>query len=90
MLNMRNGPKTDAIHNLPLNSPVLVQREGNIGYLGYWDGPFTLLTVEGEMCIIKFINGPIFFYSTVVKPYLQLELTKEPTLYNIIEYKELA
>ena len=23
-LNMRNGPKTDAVHDLPLNSPVLV------------------------------------------------------------------
>jgi hypothetical protein len=30
-LNMRNGPKTDAVHNLPLNSPVLVWREGNTG-----------------------------------------------------------
>src|SRR6266702_7242429 len=30
-LNMRNGPKTTAIHNLPLNSPVLVWREGPIG-----------------------------------------------------------
>ena len=34
-LNMRNGPKTDAIHDLPLNSPVLVWREGNIGQAGH-------------------------------------------------------
>jgi hypothetical protein len=34
-LNMRNRPKTDAVYDLPLNSPVLVWREGNIGYLGY-------------------------------------------------------
>ena len=26
----------------------------------------------------------------VVKPYLQLELTEEPTPYNIVEYKEPA
>jgi hypothetical protein len=30
-LNMRNGPKTTIIYNLPLNSPVLVWREGPIG-----------------------------------------------------------
>ena len=70
ILNIRNRPKIDTIHNLPPNSLVLVWREGNIGYLGYWDGPFTLLTVEGEMCIIKFTSGPILFYFMVVKLYL--------------------
>ena len=30
-LNMRNGPKTDAVHDLPPSSPVLVWREGNTG-----------------------------------------------------------
>ena len=59
-----------------------------MGYLGYWDGPFTLLTVKGEMYIIKLISGPIPFYSTVIKPYLQLELTEEPTLYDAVEYAE--
>jgi hypothetical protein len=34
-LNMRNRPKTTAIYNLPLNSPILVWREGPIGQLGY-------------------------------------------------------
>ena len=42
------------------------------------------------MYIIKLTNRPIPFYSTVVKPYLQLELTEEPTPYNAIEYKEPA
>ena len=67
---MYNRPKTNMVYNLPLNSPVLVWREGNMGYLGYWDGPFTLLTVKGEMCIIEFISRPIPFYSIVIKPYL--------------------
>jgi len=70
MLNMRNGSKTDTIYNLPPNSPVLVWREGIIGYLGYWNRPFTLLIVKGEIYIIKLISGPIPFYFTVVKPYL--------------------
>ena len=30
-LNMCNGPKITVIYNLPLNSPVLVWREGLIG-----------------------------------------------------------
>jgi hypothetical protein len=69
-LNMRNGPKTDAVHDLPPSSPVLVWREGNTGQSGHWDRPYTLLTVEGETCTVKLPNGPTAFRSTVVKPYL--------------------
>jgi hypothetical protein len=75
-LSMRNGPKTDAVHNLPPNSPVLVWREGNTGQAGHWDGPYNLLTVEGETCTVKLPSGPTSFRSTVVKPYLQLESTE--------------
>ena len=60
----------DTVYNLPPNLLVLVWREGNIGYLGYWDRPFTLLIVKGEMYIIKLISGPIPFYFTVIKLYL--------------------
>jgi len=72
-LNMRNGPKTDAVHDLPPSSPVLVWREGNTGQAGHWDGPYNLLTVEGETCTVKLPSGPTSFRSTVVKPYLQPE-----------------
>jgi hypothetical protein len=34
-LNMRNGPKTDAIYDLLPNLPVLVWREGNTGQAGH-------------------------------------------------------
>jgi hypothetical protein len=44
--------------------------------------------VEGEMCIIKFISRPTSFYFMVMKLYLQLKLTEEPTPYDIIEHKE--
>ena len=73
-LNMRNGPKTDAVHDLPPNSPVLVWREGNTGQAGHWDGPYNLLTVEGETCTVKLPSGPTSFRSTVVKPYLRSKL----------------
>jgi hypothetical protein len=42
--------------------------------------------IKGEIYIVKLLSGPISFQSIVIKPYLQLELTKEPTLYNAIEY----
>jgi hypothetical protein len=69
-LNIRNGPKTDAIHDLPPSSPVLVWREGNTGKSGHWDGPFPLLTIEGETCTVRLSSGPTPFRSTAVKPYL--------------------
>ena len=44
--------------------------------------------VKGEIYTIKFISRPIFFCFMVIKPYLQLELTKEPTPYDAVEYKK--
>ena len=44
--------------------------------------------VKGGIYIIKLISRPTPFYSIVVKLYLQLELTEEPTLYNTVEYAE--
>jgi hypothetical protein len=72
-LAQRNGPRTSHIHDLPLNSPVLVWREGNTGQPGHWDGPFPLLSIEGETCIVELSSGATSFRSTVVKPYLQPE-----------------
>ena len=42
------------------------------------------------MYTIELISGPTLFYSMVVKLYLQLELTKEPTPYDTVEHKEPA
>lgn len=69
-LNTRNGPFVDPVHDLPLNSDVLVWREGNAGRTGKWTGPFKLLGIEGETCKIHLPSGPTQFRSTVVKPYL--------------------
>src|SRR5450432_2684053 len=69
-LNTCNGPRIDAIHDLPPNSPVLVWREGNANQTRHWDGPDNLLTVKGETCTIQLTSGPTAFRSTVVKPYL--------------------
>lgn len=69
-LNTRNGPIVDAVHDLPLNSDVLVYREGNAGRHGAWSGPFKLIGIQGETCRIELPSGPTEFRSTHVKPYL--------------------
>jgi hypothetical protein len=69
-LNMRNGPRVDAIHDLPLNSPVLVWREGNTGQNGHWSGPYNLIAMDGESCTVDLPYGHTTFRSTSVKPFL--------------------
>jgi hypothetical protein len=67
-LRQRNGPRTDDLHNLPINSDVLVWRTNTNG--DRWTGPYKLLKIEGETCRIQLPSGPTTFRTTVVKPYL--------------------
>ena len=77
-LHTRNGPKIDAIHDLPLNSAVLVWREGNAGRTGSWNGPYTLLSIDSETCVVELPSGPTALRSTAVKPfYTQAESSEE-------------
>ena len=69
-LNTRNGPSTTSVHDLTLNSDVLVWREGNTGQSGKWDGPYKLVGVDGESCTLVLPHGNTTFRTTVVKPYL--------------------
>jgi transposase InsO family protein len=68
-LNMRNGPNTDGIHELTLNSDVLVWREGNVNHSKGWDGPYKLISMDGETCVVAQPRGHVSFRSTSVKPY---------------------
>jgi len=61
---MRNGPYTEDVLNLPLQSDVLVWREKD-----RWTGPYKLLAISGETCTIELPNGPTNFRSTIVKPF---------------------
>jgi hypothetical protein len=70
-LNTRNGPSTTDIHELPLNSEVLVWREGNTGQLGQWDEPYKLVFIEDERCVLALPHGNTSFRSTSVKPFLR-------------------
>jgi hypothetical protein len=46
-LNHCNGPDITLVHDLSLNSEVLVWRES-----GNWTSPYRLLSVEGETCCL--------------------------------------
>ena len=59
-----NRPNTTPVHDLLLNSKVLVWRES-----GNWNGPYRLLAVENEMCCVQLPSGPTSFKSMSVKPY---------------------
>jgi hypothetical protein len=65
-LNTRNGPNTEALHDLPPNSLVLVYREK-----GGWKGPFPLIGITGETCKVKLSSGVTDFRSTHVKLYYE-------------------
>ena len=43
----RNGPNTTLVHNLPLNSKVLMWRKS-----GNWTRPYRLLAVEDKTCCV--------------------------------------
>lgn len=66
-LRLRNGPRTDKIHDTPIGSMVLVYREKH----KTWLGPYKLLSVTDENCVVELVNGPTTFRSVVVKPYLE-------------------
>ena len=63
-LNTRNDPLVDPLHDLPLNSEVLVWREKS-----GWTGPFRLLNINNETCQVELPSGPTQFRSTCVKPF---------------------
>jgi hypothetical protein len=57
-LNQRNGLSVEAIHNLPLNSDVLIWQEGNTGHSGKWNGLFKLIGLEHKTCKVQLPSGP--------------------------------
>lgn len=64
-LRMRNGPDTTPIHDLAVGSKVLVWRK----HENEWKGPYQLLSIEGETCMVRLPHGPTPFRTTVVKPF---------------------
>ena len=53
---------------------MLVQREGNAGKTGSWTGPYNLLSLDNETCVIDIPSGYTSFRSIVVKLFYTQEL----------------
>ena len=70
-LHERNGPSVTDVHDLPLNSPVLVWRKGNTGRSGHWTGPYPLLQTQRETYTVELSNEPTDFWSMTIKPYYE-------------------
>ncbi|RKF60455.1 hypothetical protein OnM2_050062, partial [Erysiphe neolycopersici] len=71
-LNTRNGQIISTIKSLPLQSKVLVWREGNLGKKASWKGPYTLLGINGNTCLVQLHDDnerPTEFRIISVKPY---------------------
>ena len=69
-----NGPRTYGLYTLPLNSEVLVWREHG----KKWTGPYRLISINGEDCVIEMPHGPTTFCTTVVKPFRRETDRHEP------------
>ena len=61
-----NGFNMTSVHNLLLNSEVLVWRESS-----NWTGPYRLLAVEDETYCVQLLSGLTSFRSTSIKPYFR-------------------
>ena len=70
-LNTWNRPFTSIVYDLPLNSLVLVYREGDTGQSRSWKVPYKLFSLQGELAIVELPNGPTKFRCTLVKPYYE-------------------
>lgn len=73
----RNGPDTSDIHSAPIDSHVLVYRPE----IDKWDGPFSLLDIQGETCTVLLPppSGPKQFRTTVVKRFIPDDKTTVTT-----------
>jgi hypothetical protein len=58
------------VNSLNINDDVLVWREGNTGQPGSWRGPYKLVSIDQESCVLALPHGNTTFRSTSVKPYL--------------------
>lgn len=82
------------MHDLSINSPILVYREGNIGQSREWKGSYNLLSIQAKSVIIELLHGPTKFRSISIKPYLIGSLSidnqqpEHPVLNNLPQIEE--
>ena len=69
-LHITNGPKTDDIKECPLGGQVLVYREGKGAGKASWQGPFQMIGIDGEACLVNLGNTASWFRTTHVRSYV--------------------
>lgn len=69
-LNTKNGFQVDSVHNLLINSDILVFCNGNASCIGRWTSKFKPLGIINKTCKISLLSRYINFRRTVVKFYL--------------------
>ena len=60
------------VHNLPLNSKVLVWRKSS-----NWTRPYHLLVIKNKICYIQLPSGPTRFRNISIKPYFRPKNTHD-------------
>ncbi len=77
VLNTRNESSITLIHDLPLNSFVLIFRKNNVDQSRSWKRSFKLLTIQNESTIVELSNKSTKFRSTSIKSYYQNDHTDD-------------
>lgn len=70
IVNTKNGPLVNLIHNLLLNSNILLWWENNTRRTGKWTSLFKLLDIKDKTYKIYLSSNPTEFRNIIVKPYL--------------------
>ena len=90
-LNTRNESIIISLHNLFINSNVLVWRKNNADKIDKWTSSFKLLEIENEVCRINLSSSFIEFKTTIVKSYLEVdETTMNESLSSFVTTSSLA
>jgi hypothetical protein len=90
-LNIRNDSSSILIHNLLLNSDVLVYREKNNNQSKSWKDSFKFLNINDESAIIELSSDSTKFRSTVIKSYYDDNHFENSSLFiSIIDFSFIA
>lgn len=69
ILNIWNGPFTNLIYDLSLNSPIFVFCKKNAAQPRLSKGPYKFFSIQSKFAIIELSSNPTQFCSISVKPY---------------------
>jgi hypothetical protein len=73
-LNMRNDSNTILIHDLSLNSFVLMYREKSADQSKSWKDSYKLLNIENESTMIDISSESTKFQATSIKSYYEKDI----------------